>query len=110
MGYKIPVTKLNKLGVLQIDEAAHSPREAELRALSELFSSACIVGKWSADAVQVFAYIYYVYYIFKLAKINEHAFPLHIVNHTHPDTVTLYREINLNNFTSHLVTINKFSI
>lgn len=54
VGYKIPVTKLNKLGVLQIDEAAHSPREAELRALSELFSSACIVGKWSADAVQVY--------------------------------------------------------
>lgn len=51
VGYKIPMTKLRKLGVLNTpaDETL-SPRENELKSLSQLFSKACIVGKWSPDA------------------------------------------------------------
>lgn len=32
-----------------LNEADLSPRENELKALSTLFSKACIVGKWSGD-------------------------------------------------------------
>ncbi|KAI5742773.1 hypothetical protein M8J77_011203 [Diaphorina citri] len=50
VGYKIPLTKLKKSGVLDSNgDETLSPRENELKAFSELFSKACIVGKWSPD-------------------------------------------------------------
>ncbi|PNF38524.1 Transferrin [Cryptotermes secundus] len=53
VGYKIPITKLRKLGILtSLNNPDLTPRENELRALSELFSQACLVGSWSADPVQ----------------------------------------------------------
>ncbi|KAK7789570.1 hypothetical protein R5R35_010076 [Gryllus longicercus] len=51
VGYKIPITKLTKLGVLQLqNDTLLTAREIELRALSQLFSQACLVGDWSSDA------------------------------------------------------------
>ncbi|KAI5743980.1 hypothetical protein M8J77_024520 [Diaphorina citri] len=51
VGYKIPLTKLKKSGVLgNINDETMSPRENELKAFSQLFSKACIVGEWSPDA------------------------------------------------------------
>uniref|UniRef100_A0A224XL75 Transferrin n=1 Tax=Panstrongylus lignarius TaxID=156445 RepID=A0A224XL75_9HEMI len=48
VGYKIPVTKLAHMGVLgPMDDHSVSPRELELKALSNLFSKACLVGTWS---------------------------------------------------------------
>ncbi|XP_018318622.1 transferrin [Agrilus planipennis] len=50
VGYKIPITKLKKMGIIgNLNEPDLSPRENELKALSNLFSKACIVGKWSPD-------------------------------------------------------------
>lgn len=50
VGYKVPITKLKKMGIIgNLNEAGLSPRENELKALSDLFSKACIVGKWSPD-------------------------------------------------------------
>nr|AXA98484.1 Transferrin [Nilaparvata lugens] len=50
VGYKIPITKLSKMGLLgAMDDTSVSPRENELKALSNFFSKACIVGKWSPD-------------------------------------------------------------
>lgn len=50
VGYKIPLTKLSKMGVVgNLADPDLSPRENELKALSTLFNKACIVGKWSAD-------------------------------------------------------------
>lgn len=50
VGYKIPITKLKKMGIIgQLNEPGLSPRENELKAFSTLFSKACIVGKWSPD-------------------------------------------------------------
>ncbi|GLH05113.1 Transferrin [Gryllus bimaculatus] len=51
VGYKIPITKLTKLGVLRLqNDSLLTAREIELRALSQLFSHACLVGDWSSDA------------------------------------------------------------
>lgn len=48
VGYKIPITKLKKYGVLKITAStALSPLEKELKGLSELFSKSCLVGTYS---------------------------------------------------------------
>ncbi|XP_033342744.2 transferrin 1 [Megalopta genalis] len=50
VGYKIPITKLTAMGVLQnIHDPQYSARENELRAFSSLFSKGCLVGTWSPD-------------------------------------------------------------
>ncbi|KAJ9587804.1 hypothetical protein L9F63_018761, partial [Diploptera punctata] len=53
VGYKIPITKLRQMGVLgAVNNTDLTPRENELHALSELFSEACLVGKWAPDPAQ----------------------------------------------------------
>lgn len=50
VGYKVPLTKLKNMGIIgKLNEPELSLRENELKAFSNLFSKACIVGKWSAD-------------------------------------------------------------
>ncbi|KAJ6639558.1 Transferrin [Pseudolycoriella hygida] len=50
VGYKIPISRLSKSGVLKISsDPTLSAVEKELRALSELFTSSCIVGTYSPD-------------------------------------------------------------
>ncbi|XP_053996345.1 transferrin [Hylaeus anthracinus] len=50
VGYKIPITKLTAMGVLNnVHDPQYSARENELRALSSLFSKGCLVGNWSPD-------------------------------------------------------------
>ncbi|XP_076165730.1 transferrin 1 [Ptiloglossa arizonensis] len=50
VGYKIPITKLTAMGVLNnLNDPQYSARENELRALSSLFSKGCLVGTWSPD-------------------------------------------------------------
>nr|AGI17578.1 transferrin [Pyrrhocoris apterus] len=50
VGYKIPITKLTKAGVLgPLSNTSMSPRENELKALSSFFSKGCLVGQWSPD-------------------------------------------------------------
>nr|CAD7575668.1 unnamed protein product [Timema californicum] len=50
VGYKIPITKLTKMGVLgPHNDPDLTARENELKALSSFFTKACLVGKWSAD-------------------------------------------------------------
>ncbi|OAD51936.1 Transferrin [Eufriesea mexicana] len=50
VGYKIPITKLTSMGVLNnLHDPEYSARENELRALSSLFSKGCLVGTWSQD-------------------------------------------------------------
>lgn len=50
VGYKIPITKLTKMGILgPLSDTKISPRENELKALSTFFSKSCLVGKWSPD-------------------------------------------------------------
>lgn len=50
VGYKVPLTKLKKMGIIgPLNEPDLSPRENELKAFSTLFNKACIVGKWSPD-------------------------------------------------------------
>lgn len=50
VGYKIPLTKLRQMGVIGLlNEQGLSARENELKAFSNLFSKACIVGDWSPD-------------------------------------------------------------
>lgn len=50
VGYKIPLTKLRQQKIIgSLNEPELSPRENELKALSTLFSKACIVGDWSPD-------------------------------------------------------------
>lgn len=50
VGYKIPITRLKKNGVLKIStDPALSSVEKELKALSEFFTSSCIVGNYSPD-------------------------------------------------------------
>lgn len=50
VGYKIPITRLKKNGVLKISsDPTLSSVEKELKALSDFFASACIVGSYSAD-------------------------------------------------------------
>lgn len=48
VGYKIPITKLKNHGIFKVDSNTNlSPVERELKALSELFSQSCLVGKYS---------------------------------------------------------------
>ncbi|KAL1122644.1 hypothetical protein AAG570_002971 [Ranatra chinensis] len=48
VGYKIPITKLTNMGILgPMNDPKISARENELKALSQFFSKACLVGKWS---------------------------------------------------------------
>ncbi|KAF6198938.1 hypothetical protein GE061_006961 [Apolygus lucorum] len=50
VGYKIPITKLTNMGILgPLSDSSLSPRENELKALSQFFSKSCIVGQWSPD-------------------------------------------------------------
>ena len=45
--------QLRKMGILSsLNNPDLTPRENELHALSELFSQACLVGKWSLDPAQ----------------------------------------------------------
>jgi hypothetical protein len=47
------IPQLRKMGILtSLNNPDFTPRENELHALSELFSQACLVGKWSLDPVQ----------------------------------------------------------
>lgn len=51
VGYKIPITKLKKHGVFKVDmNLKLSPVERELKALSELFTQSCLVGKYSDNS------------------------------------------------------------
>uniref|UniRef100_A0A182W5Q6 Transferrin n=1 Tax=Anopheles minimus TaxID=112268 RepID=A0A182W5Q6_9DIPT len=52
VGYKIPVTRLQRAGVLKLPAADRSlsPVERELAGLSELFSASCLPGSYSSDA------------------------------------------------------------
>lgn len=48
VGYKIPITKLRKHGVLKLStDPSLSPLEKELKALSEMFTQSCLVGTYS---------------------------------------------------------------
>lgn len=48
VGYKIPITKLKKIGVLKTSNSpSKSPVEKELAGLSQLFSKSCLVGTYS---------------------------------------------------------------
>lgn len=50
VGFKIPITKLKKHGVFKADHDTNlSPVERELKALSELFTQSCLVGKYSSN-------------------------------------------------------------
>lgn len=50
VGYKIPITKLRKVGVLKTsNDPALSPVEKELKGLSELFEKSCLVGNYSPN-------------------------------------------------------------
>lgn len=51
VGYKIPITKLKKSGVLHVSSDNQlTSVEKELSSLSELFSQSCLVGDYSPDA------------------------------------------------------------
>lgn len=54
VGYKIPVARLQRAGILKLPDAADagalSQVEKELTALSELFSASCLPGSYSPDA------------------------------------------------------------
>jgi ABC-type amino acid transport substrate-binding protein len=50
VGYKIPITRLKKNGVLKVSsDPTLSSVERELKALSEFFTASCIVGTYSPD-------------------------------------------------------------
>lgn len=50
VGYKIPITKLRKHGIIQISTDQYLPSlERELKGLSELFTQSCIVGRFSPN-------------------------------------------------------------
>lgn len=50
VGYKIPITKLTKAGVLKLPTDNLHAVEKELKAFSEFFAKGCLVGKYSPDA------------------------------------------------------------
>jgi len=51
VGYKIPITRLKKLGILKVSaDTGLSSVEKELKGLSEIFNASCLVGKYSPDA------------------------------------------------------------
>lgn len=50
VGYKIPITKLRKHGILKLSSSQYLPSvERELKGLSELFSESCLVGTYSPN-------------------------------------------------------------
>ncbi|XP_053682480.1 transferrin [Sabethes cyaneus] len=50
VGYKIPITKLKKVGLFKLaSDPELAPLEKELKGLSELFGSSCLVGKYSPN-------------------------------------------------------------
>lgn len=50
VGFKIPIAKLKKHNVFKVDQdTSLSPVERELKALSEMFTQSCLVGKYSAN-------------------------------------------------------------
>lgn len=50
VGYKIPITKLRKHGVMKISTDQYLPSlERELKGLSEVFTESCIVGRFSPN-------------------------------------------------------------
>uniref|UniRef100_A0A182TBM8 Transferrin n=1 Tax=Anopheles maculatus TaxID=74869 RepID=A0A182TBM8_9DIPT len=52
VGYKIPVTRLQRAGLLKlpVGDGSMSPVERELAGLSDLFSASCLPGSYSSDA------------------------------------------------------------
>jgi hypothetical protein len=49
--FQIPITKLKNAGVLKVSTNTEmAPVEKELKALSEFFTSACLVGKYSSNS------------------------------------------------------------
>lgn len=49
VGYKIPLTKLTKAGVVKYTSERIPAPEKELKAFSEFFSKGCLVGRYSPD-------------------------------------------------------------
>lgn len=50
VGYKIPITKLKKHGLFKLaTDPEMAPLEKELKGLSDLFGSSCLVGKYSPN-------------------------------------------------------------
>lgn len=50
VGYKIPITKLRKHGIMKLSSDQYLPSlERELKGLSELFSESCLVGRLSPN-------------------------------------------------------------
>lgn len=50
VGYKIPITKLRKHGVLKLSkDSSLASIEKELKGLSELFTESCLVGNYSSN-------------------------------------------------------------
>lgn len=50
VGYKIPITKLQKHGVIEISTNQYlSSLERELKGLSDVFSESCLVGRYSSN-------------------------------------------------------------
>lgn len=50
VGYKIPITKLRKHGILKLSPNQYIPSlERELKGLSEVFSQSCLVGTYSPN-------------------------------------------------------------
>lgn len=50
VGYKIPITKLKKHGVMKIStDPSLASVEKELKGLSELFTKSCLVGDYSSN-------------------------------------------------------------
>lgn len=50
VGYKIPITKLRKHGVLKLStDPSLASIEKELKGLSELFTQSCLVGNYSSN-------------------------------------------------------------
>lgn len=50
VGYKIPITKLRKHGIMKLSSDQYLPSlERELKGLSELFIESCLVGRLSPN-------------------------------------------------------------
>lgn len=50
VGYKIPITKLKKHGIIKIStDPSIASVEKELKGLSELFTKSCLVGDYSSN-------------------------------------------------------------
>lgn len=49
VGFKIPLTKLTKAGVIKYTTDVMPAPEKELKAFSDFFSKGCLVGKYSPD-------------------------------------------------------------